>query len=100
MKEAIVILLVLLVLAGLTAFRYRKQLATMLNVWRMLKSIRQAGGQKEDRIRGGNKADGPLVHCSKCGKWVPEGRAIKLGHTSSYCSADCLEKSATMSGKL
>jgi len=94
MKETIVILLVLLVLISLTAFRYRKQLMTMLNVWRMLKSMRQAGKQKDHHIEDGGKSSGPLVNCSKCGTWVPEGRAIKLGRTSFYCSADCMEKSA------
>ncbi|MBC7901040.1 MAG: hypothetical protein H7070_13425 [Saprospiraceae bacterium] len=94
MKEAIVILVVLLILVGLTAFRYRKQLMAMVNVWRMLKSMRQAGRQREDRIEGDNKASGPLVNCAKCGKWVPEDRAIKLGRTSFYCTAGCMEKSA------
>lgn len=99
MKEAIVILAVILLLLGLTAFRYRKQLLAVLNVWRMLKTIRQGGTQNEDKIDGGNQASGPLVNCSKCGTWVPEGRAIKLGRTSFFCSAECMQKSATVSGK-
>ena len=94
MKEAIVIFIVLLALIGLTAFRYRKQLMTMLNVWRMLKTMRHPGKQRENHIEGGNKASGPLVNCSKCGTWVPEERAIKIGRTSFYCSADCVEKTA------
>ena len=94
MKEAIFILLVLLILVGLTAFRYRKQLMAVLNVWRMLKSLRQAGKANKNHIEGGQTSSGPLVNCAKCGTWVPEDRAIKLGRTSFYCSANCMEKSA------
>ncbi len=94
MKEAIFILLIVAVLIGLTAFRYRKQLAAVLNVWRMLKSMRQVDSRDEGRIEGSERTSGPLVNCAKCGTWVPETRAMKFGKNSYYCSAACVEKSA------
>ncbi len=94
MKEALFILLVILILFGFTAIRYRKQIVTMLNVWRMLKTMRQSNGSRNNHIEAGDIAAGPLVNCAKCGTWVPEDNAIRLGRTSFYCSANCMEKSA------
>ena len=94
MKEALVILIVLLVLAGLTAYRYRKGLMAMLTVWRTLQSMRQQMGRPENnQIREEPAAAGPLVNCPKCGTWVPEEKAIKLGKSAYYCSTKCLEAS-------
>lgn len=93
MKEAIFILLIVAVLIGLTAFRYRKQILAVLNVWRMLKSMKHAN---TPGIEGSERASGPLVNCAKCGTWVPETHAMKFGKNSYYCSAACVEKSAKM----
>lgn len=93
MREAILILIVLAVLFGLTAYRYRRQISTMLQVWRMMKSMRSVGSARENVIE--EKEDiGNLVSCAKCGTWVPEIRAVGLGKKTFYCSTACLEKSA------
>lgn len=94
MREAILILLVIAVLLALTAFRYRKQIAAVMNVWRMLKSARQAGTETNKQVQESKTASGPLVSCVKCGTWVPQSRGIKLGKASFYCSSDCVERSA------
>ena len=95
MKEALVILAVIAVLLGLTAVRYRRQIAGMLQVWRMLRSMRQ---QIKDGARNAAPpepiAEGPLVSCSRCRAWVPQDRAIKLGRSTFYCSSACVEKAA------
>ena len=93
MKEAFLILLVLIVLAGLTAFRYRRQLKAMLNFWRTLQTIRQTSRPSENRLQDEPASAGQLVNCPKCGKWVPEEKAIKLGRSAYYCSTKCLEAS-------
>jgi hypothetical protein len=93
MKEAFFILLVLIALAGLTAYRYRRQLMAMLNFWRTLQSMRQTGRPSNNRIQDEPAAAGPLVNCPKCGKWVQEEKAIKLGRSTYYCSTKCLEAS-------
>lgn len=91
MREALVILFVIAVLLALTAFRYRRQIAAMLHVWRMFKTMRQASRPVEKRIENSEKSDSSrLVNCSKCGTWAPETTAIKLGGTY-FCSAACLE---------
>jgi hypothetical protein len=89
MKEALFILLILAVILALTAIRYRKQIATMLHIWRSLKAMRQQ--VKEKQMPAENVSPGPLVNCVKCGTWVPEGRAIKLRGGTFYCSSACLE---------
>ncbi len=93
MREALFILVVLLALAGLTAYRYRRQLMTLLNLWRTLQTIRQTGRPTNNRIQEEPVAAGPLVNCPKCGTWVSEEKAIKLGRSAYYCSTKCLEAS-------
>lgn len=93
MKEAFFILLILIVLAGLTAFRYRRQIKAMLNFWRTLQTIRKTGRPANNRIQDEPASAGPLVNCPKCGKWVAEEKAIKLGRSAYYCSTTCLEAS-------
>lgn len=90
MREAFFILLVILILLGLTAVRYRKQIAGMIQIWRTLKSARDQIREKQPKREEGIPA-GPLVSCAKCGTWVPEQRAIKLRGGTFYCSASCLE---------
>ena len=93
MKEVFFILLVLLVLAGLTAYRYRKGIGAFLEFWRMLRTVREQSRGNEKQIREEPSVAGPLVNCPKCGKWVSEDEAIRLGRTTFYCSANCLEAS-------
>ena len=94
MREVFLILLVFAVILGLTAIRYRKQIVTMLHIWRSLKSMRQQAAQRQVPPENAEQA-GPLVNCSKCGTWVPEQRAIKLRGGTFYCSSSCLETAAT-----
>ena len=93
MREAFVILIVIAVLLGLTAIRYRKQIAAMMHIWRSLKSMRQESTQRKVQPDNAEQL-GPLVNCAKCGTWVPEQRAIKLRGGTFYCSSNCLETAA------
>ena len=92
MKEAILILGVLLVIVVLTAIRYRKQIAAVMQIWRSLRSVKEQFKQKQEQV-GEQKSvsGGPLVNCARCGTWVPEQRAIKLRGGVIYCSTECLE---------
>jgi hypothetical protein len=90
MKEAFFILFVIAVILGLTAVRYRKQIAAMLHIWRSLKSMRDQVKERQVRPQEATPA-GPLVNCAKCGTWVPEQKAIQLRGGTFYCSSSCLE---------
>ena len=95
MKEALVILAVLAVILVLTAIRYRRHIAGMIQIWRSVKTMRQQINQKRgDAEREQEVAAGPLVNCAKCGTWVPEQRAISLRGGVFYCSSACLETTA------
>jgi hypothetical protein len=94
MREAFIILLVIAVLLGLTAIRYRKQIVAMMHIWRSLKAMRQQAAQRQVEPEKAEEL-GPLVNCAKCGTWVPEQRAIKLRGGTFYCSSNCLETAAT-----
>ncbi len=92
MKEAIVILIVIAIILALTAVRYRKQIASVLHIWRSLKSMRNQMKQGSDTAkREESIPEGALVNCAKCRKWVPESRAINLRGGTFYCSTACLE---------
>ena len=79
MKEALFILLIVCVLAALTAVRYRKQIAGMIGFAKMLKEARQSLGQRPSSVPAENAKSIPLVNCSKCGVWVPQNKARKVG---------------------
>ena len=92
MKEAVFILIVVLILFTLTAVRYRRQINTAVGFWKMLKAARQQMPQSTVRERQVEAADVPLVNCAKCSRWVPETTAIRLGTKSWFCSRECFEK--------
>lgn len=94
MKEALLIFVVIGILLGLTAFRYRRQLAAMLQIWRMFQSIRKDVRRPDEQIRSEPAAKGELINCVKCRSWVPESGAIRLGPGTVYCSAECVEKAS------
>ena len=93
MREIFVILVVILVLLGLTALRYRKQIAGILGLARALKDAKDAVGQSRT-ISSDEKTSIPLVQCSKCGVWVPQNKARKVGEVF-YCSDKCLQLQST-----
>ena len=94
MREALFILLVLLALLAITAYRYRRGIGAFLEFWRTLKAARERLGATE-RSMPAEKLREPtaLVNCMKCGKWIGEDVAITLGRTGNYCSTRCLESS-------
>lgn len=93
MREAIFILLVIAVLLAFTAIRYRKQISAVVQFWRMLDQARKTSPRSEID-ESSNSGSGPLVNCAKCGTWVPESNAIRLGTRVFYCSSACMEKAA------
>ena len=93
MREILVILVVILVLLGLTALRYRKQIAGILGLARALKDAKDAVGQSRT-ISSDEKTSIPLVNCSKCGVWVPQNKARKVGEIF-YCSDKCVQMQKT-----
>jgi hypothetical protein len=91
----LLILGILLVVVGLIALRFRRQIQMAFQVWRMfrtLKSASKASPARDNSISEIKKADNsPLVRCAKCSKWVPENVAINFRKKTFYCSANCIE---------
>lgn len=94
MREILVILIVILVLLGLTALRYRKQIAGILGLARALKDAKETIGQSRT-ITSDEARSIPLVNCSKCGVWVPQNKARKIGEIF-YCSDECVQLQKTV----
>jgi len=93
MREAFFILLVIGVILALTAYRYRSHIGAVYRFWRVLRDARVQ--RSEELNRPVESTNGPLVNCAKCGTWVPESKAIKLRPRIYYCSAECVEKTAS-----
>lgn len=90
MREALFILVVILVLLGLTAFRYRKAISGMIGFARMLKDAKQGlQGPAGKVLQREPERSAVLVNCDKCGVWVPQNKARKRGGLF-YCSDECL----------
>ena len=89
MREFIFIIIVILVLLALTAIRYRKTIAGILGVAKMLKEAKDAASGT--KAVGGEKPSVQLVNCAKCGVWVPQNKALKRGEGFFYCSESCKE---------
>jgi len=85
MREALFILLVVGLLAALTAVRYRKQIAGMIGLARALKEAKADAVQNE-RVSG-EKPSVQLVNCAKCGIWVPQNKATP--RQQNYYCANC-----------
>lgn len=94
MKEALFILLIILGLFALTAFRYRSRIRALLEFWRVVRSLQTRHPQNITARPEKQDTTGNLVNCGKCGTWIPESQAITLGGTSVFCSVKCLESSA------
>ena len=86
MKEAFFILFVVMLLAALTAVRYRKQISGMIGLAKVLKEAKDNVGLSRS-IRGEKQVSVQLVNCAKCGVWVPQNKARKSGDLF-FCS-DC-----------
>lgn len=90
MREALIILAVLFILLALTAFKYRRQIKTIIGVSRAIRNAATGGVAQQARIEEPLHA-GKLVNCSKCGTWVPENNAIKFGAKTFFCTDSCLQ---------
>ena len=90
MREALFILVIVCVLAALTAVRYRKQIAGMIGFARMLKEAKQNISVGSTNVIRGPEKSIPLVNCSKCGVWIPQYKARKVGDVF-FCSDKCLQ---------
>lgn len=87
MREAAFILFVVFILFGLTALRYRKQIAALLSFGKMLSDAREQGKAIREQPVSAKRSE--LVACSRCGTWTPVDNAIRFSPTTFYCSKDC-----------
>lgn len=88
MREAIFILLVVLVLLALTAIRYRKQIAGMIGLARMLRQAKRSAMQGAKSVSPASEKNMSLVNCTKCDIWVPQNKAVKF-RDGFICSSVC-----------
>ncbi len=90
MREALFILVIVLLLLALTAIRYRKQIAGMIGFAKMLKEAKQNINLGSTNTKREPEKSIPLVNCSKCGVWIPQTKAVKVGDIF-FCSDQCFQ---------
>lgn len=87
--EILLILLFVVGLIALTAIRYRKQIAGIIGVARMLTQAKKAAKGRAETFPSGVTKPNTLVNCSKCNIWVPQDKAVKF-RDGFICSTVCL----------
>ncbi|HQZ81865.1 MAG TPA: hypothetical protein PLR83_01475 [Pyrinomonadaceae bacterium] len=97
MREAVFILFVLFLLFGLTALRYRKQIAGILALGRTLREMREGTTTETAATKEKVPAALELRSCSGCGTWIDTNTAIKFDKNTLYCSKECVQRSMASS---
>ena len=88
----IFLLILLFVLAGIVALRYRRQINFLILLWKQFKNLKSAQAPGEKKIENNRRDDDlALARCARCGNWVTPDQMLKIGG-STYCSTACLEK--------
>lgn len=90
MGKALFILIIILLVIGFLMIRYRRQIAGVIGIAKALKETQQAASQATSQLRNNvSEKSIPLVNCSKCGVWVPQTKARKMGDLF-FCSDECV----------
>lgn len=90
----IILLILLLFLFAMIAVRYRRQIRTGIEIWKMFRQMRSGIKPEKKQFEKTETAkDAALVRCARCGTWVPQGKALNLRSKIFYCSTVCIEKS-------
>lgn len=90
MGKALFILIVILLVFGFVMIRFRRQIAGVIGIAKALKETQQAATQATSQLRNNaSEKSIPLVNCSKCGVWVPQAKARKMGELF-FCSDACI----------
>ncbi len=97
MMKILFVLLILGLILGMVALRYRKQIQLALYFLKMFRKMRQINksGQNQIQAKDEMQSNSNLVQCAGCKKWMAEDNSLKMGVKSFYCTADCMEKSVS-----
>lgn len=90
----IILLILFLILIAYIVIRFRRQINFGIEMYKMMRQFRDQTKPEKKPLEktGKSKGDSMLVRCSRCGKWIPQDRAVNLRAGNFYCSTVCLEK--------
>lgn len=93
MREIIFILFVVAILMAMTAIKYRRQIVTLITIWKQFQAMRVGLPTKSNAPKPIEPERGiKLVNCSRCGKWIPENAARRHSATTFVCVERCAAK--------
>lgn len=92
----LIILVLFLILFAVIAVRFRRQITGTIQIFKMLRQLKNQTRPPERKIEKKPAENVPLVRCARCGTWTPQTSALKLRSKTIYCSAVCMEKAVTL----
>jgi hypothetical protein len=92
----IIILILFLVLMAMIVVRFRRQINTGIEIFKMFRQLRNQTKPQDKKLdkKAANESE-PLVRCAKCGTWTPQSSALNLRSKTFYCSTNCMEKAVS-----
>lgn len=94
----LILLGILLLVIFFVYLRFRRQIQTAWQLWKMFRQMRKGVKSEENpnKKKENTLKDAPLVRCEKCGKWTTPESALKLRKDKYYCSSQCMERAARL----
>jgi hypothetical protein len=93
MRELLFIFLVIAVLLAITAVKYRRQIVTLITIWKQFQALRTGTPSRQNQPRPIEPERGiRLVNCARCGKWVAENAARRYSNSMFVCAGGCEAK--------
>src|SRR5690348_3465490 len=89
MRDALFILAVIVMLLGLTAIKYRRQIVTLITFWRQFQAARERLRDSNSKPSVSGESATILVNWSRCGKWVAQTSAVRPSGTTFVCAEGC-----------
>lgn len=83
--KCLLVLLILVFVFALVAFRYRREISLLVKIFRLLFF------HKKPKVES-KKAE-ELIRCVNCQQWIPASQALALNMGNFYCSKECIKKS-------
>lgn len=92
----LIILILFLVLMAMIVVRFRRQINTGIEIFKMFRQLRNQTKSQEKKLNKKSANESvPLVRCAKCGTWTPQSSALNLRSKTFYCSTNCMEKAVS-----
>lgn len=85
-----------IILSGIIALRFRRQILAAVEIWEHFKNP-ELKDKNRSQIDNKSADSISLIKCSKCTVWIPQNKAIRFNSKIFFCSQECAEKVSEIS---